>query len=138
MIVIKTRQPDQELEGKILAFLEREHIDAGQISISSRDKLTFPGLTIDGTAREALCGSRKLPLTRLEFDLLLVLASHEGNACSKSELFSAVWGRGSEDTLKVVANTISNLRRKIGGSSDQGYIRTVRGGYAFSVSPESS
>ena len=138
MIVIKTRQPDPELEGKILAFLEREHIDAGQISISSRDKLTFPGLTIDVTTREVLYGSRKLPLTRLEFDLLLVLASHEGNACSKSELFSAVWGRGSEDTLKVVANTISNLRRKIGDSSGQGYIRTVQGGYAFSVSPEGS
>ena len=138
MIVIKTRQSDPELEGKILAFLEREHINAGQISISSRDKLTFPGLTIDGTTREVLCGSRKLPLTRLEFDLLLVLASHEGNACSKSELFSAVWGRGSEDTLKVVANTISNLRRKIRDSSGQGYIRTVQGGYAFSVSPEGS
>lgn len=136
MIVIKTRQPDLELEGKILAFLEREHIDAGQISISSRDKLTFPGLTIDGTSREALCGNRKLPLTRLEFDLLLVLASHEGNACSKLELFSAVWGHSSEDTLKVVANTISNLRRKIGDSSGRHYIRTVRGGYAFSVSPE--
>ena len=136
MIVIKTRQPDLELEGKILAFLEREHIDAGQISISSRDKLTFPGLTIDGTSREALCGNRKLPLTRLEFDLLLVLASLEGNACSKLELFSAVWGHSSEDTLKVVANTISNLRRKIGDSSGQHYIRTVRGGYAFSVSPE--
>ena len=138
MIVIKTRQPDPELEEKILAFLEREHIDAGQISISSRDKLTFPGLTIDATAREVLCGNRRLPLTRLEFDLLLVLASHEGSACSKSELFSAVWGHSSEDTLKVVANTISNLRGKIGDRSVQRYNRTVRGGYAFSVSPEGS
>ena len=116
MIVIKTRQPDPKLEEKILAFLEQEHIDAGQISISSRDRLTFPGLIIDGKAREVLCGGRRLPLTRLEFDLLLVLASHEGSACSKSELFSAVWGQNSEDTLKVVANTVSNLRRKIGSA----------------------
>ena len=133
MIVIKTRQPDPKLEEKILAFLEQEHIDAGQISISSRDRLTFPGLIIDGKAREVLCGGRRLPLTRLEFDLLLVLASHEGSACSKSELFSAVWGQNSEDTLKVVANTVSNLRRKI-GSAGQAYIRTLQGGYAFSAS----
>ena len=65
MIVIKTRQPDPKLEEKILAFLEQEHIDAGQISISSRDRLTFPGLIIDGKAREVLCGGRRLPLTRL-------------------------------------------------------------------------
>ena len=133
MIVIRTKQPAPGLERKLLAFLEQEHIDARQISISSRDKLTFPGLTIDGGTREVLCGGRKLPLTRLEFDLLLVLASHEGSACSKSELFSAVWGQNSEDTLKVVANTVSNLRRKIGGTG-QAYIRTVQGGYAFSVS----
>ena len=133
MIVIKTRQPDPELEEKILAFLEQEHIDARQISISSRDRLTFPGLTIDGTAREVLCGGRRLSLTRLEFDLLLVLASRAGEPCSKSELFSAVWGQNSEDTLKVVANTVSNLRRKIGGTG-QAYIHTVQGGYAFSAS----
>ena len=46
-------------------------------------------------------------------------------------LFSAVWGRDSADTLKVVANTVSNLRRKLGGSHT--YIRTVRGGYVFSA-----
>ena len=39
--------------------------------------------------------------------------------------------RDSADTLKVVANTVSNLRRKMGGS--QTYIRTVRGGYVFSA-----
>ena len=49
----------------------------------------------------------------------------------KEDLFSAVWGRDSADTLKVVANTVSNLRRKMGGS--QTYIRTVRGGYVFSA-----
>ena len=109
MIVIKTRQPDPKLEEKILAFLEQEHIDAGQISISSRDRLTFPGLIIDGKAREVLCGGRRLPLTRLEFDLLLVLASHEGSACSKSELFSAVWGRLSRIPLRQLGSQLDTL-----------------------------
>ncbi len=35
MIVIKTRQPDPELEQKIRMLLEREHIEAEQISIDS-------------------------------------------------------------------------------------------------------
>ena len=63
--------------------------------------------------------------------MLLLLASNPGVTFSKEDLFFAVWGRDSADTLKVVANTVSNLRRKLGGS--QTYIRTVRGGYVFSA-----
>ena len=52
MIVIKTRQPDPELEQKIRMLLEREHIEAEQISIGSQEKLVFPGLTLDGMTHE--------------------------------------------------------------------------------------
>ena len=41
MIVIKTRQPDPELEQKIRMLLEREHIEAEQISIASWEKLSL-------------------------------------------------------------------------------------------------
>ena len=129
MIIIKTRQPDPELEHKIWMLLEREHIEAEQISIGSQEKLVLPGLTLDGMTHEVSCSGRKAFLTRLEFDLLLILASHEGQVFSKEELFCAVWGQNCDDTLKVVANTVSNLRKKLAdcGSS----IRTIRGGYAF-------
>ncbi|OLA23529.1 MAG: transcriptional regulator [Faecalibacterium sp. CAG:74_58_120] len=121
MIVIKTRQPDPELEQKIRMLLEREHIEAEQISIDSWEKLVLPGLTLDN--------GRKVSLTRLEFDLLLMLASHEGQIFSKEELFRAVWGQNCDDTLKVVANTVSNLRKKLAGCGS--FIRTTHGGYAF-------
>ena len=42
MIIIKTRQPDPELEQKIRMLLEREHIEAEQISIGSQEKLVLP------------------------------------------------------------------------------------------------
>lgn len=115
MIVIKTRQPDPELEQKIRMLLEREHIEAEQISIDSWEKLVLPGLTLDGMTHEVSCNGRKVSLTRLEFDLLLMLASHEGQIFSKEELFRAVWGQNCDDTLKVVANTVSNLRKKLAG-----------------------
>ena len=73
MIVIKTRQPDPELEQKIRMLLEREHIEAEQISIDSWEKLVLPGLTLDGMTHEVSCNGRKVSLTRLEFDLLLML-----------------------------------------------------------------
>lgn len=91
MIVIKTRQPDPELEQKIRMLLEREHIEAEQISIDSWEKLVLPGLTLDGMAHEVSCNGRKVSLTRLEFDLLLMLASHEGQIFSKKS-FSVLCG----------------------------------------------
>ena len=134
MIIIYENVPTQELEEKIIAFLKQEHIDVKRIFISSQNMLTFPGLIINGMSREVMCMDKKLPLTRLEYDLLLVLASCEGKVFSKEELFAAVWGKNCEDTLKVVANTISNLRKKMGKSTGcRYYIQTVHGGYAFSV-----
>ena len=129
MIIIRTRQPNPELENKILSILKQEHIEAEQFSIRSPGRLVFPGLMVNETTREARCEGRTVSLTRLEFDLLLVLASHEGQTFSKEALFRAVWGRDCADTLKVVANTVSNLRKKL---ADCGIlIRTVCGGYVF-------
>ena len=84
---------------------------------------------LDGMTHEVSCNGRKVSLTRLEFDLLLMLASHEGQIFSKEELFRAVWGQSCDDTLKVVANTVSNLRKKLAGCGS--FIRTTHGGYAF-------
>ena len=131
MIIIQANGAEGDLEEKILALLRREDIAAERVSLSSRHTLTFPELTIDGRSQQAFQNGTALALTRIEFNMLLFLASNPGVTLSKEDLLSAVWGRDSADTLKVVANTVSNLRRKLGGS--QTYIRTVRGGYVFSA-----
>lgn len=66
MIVIKTRQPDPELEQKIRMLLEREHIEAEQISIDSWEKLVLPGLTLDGMTHEVSCNDRKVSRTNCQ------------------------------------------------------------------------
>ncbi len=132
MIIIKSKQSVPELEERLLKILEREQIDAEQFSFSSQYQYSFHGLTIDGKTQQVLQNGKQILLTRIEFNLLLFLAAHAGRVLSKEELFCAVWGRGSEDTIKVVANTVSNLRKKIGDYRDgREYIRTVRGGYVF-------
>lgn len=132
MIIIRAKHNEQELEEKLLKLLEREHIDAEQFSFSSQYKMDFHGITIDGTSQQVLRDGKQIPLTRLEFQLLLFLASHTDRVFSKEELFCAVWGKDSEDSIKVVPNTISNLRKKIKGSSEgNGHIYTVQGGYVF-------
>ena len=132
MIIIQSREA--ALEERILAILKREQIRAEQLSFRSQDTLTFAELTIDGRMQQVFLRGARLPLTRIEFDLLFFLACNAGNVLSKEELFCAVWGHDSEDTRKVVANTISNLRKKLGADDSARYIHTMPGGYLFAVS----
>lgn len=99
MIVIKTRQPDPELEQKIRMLLEREHIEAEQISIDSWEKLVLPGLTLDGMTHEVSCNGRKISLTRLEFDLLLM---DESNLC---DILRLVGGDPQHKVSLLMAHT---------------------------------
>ncbi len=132
MLIIKSKQPGKELEKHLLELLKKAKIDAELFSFSSQYRFTFQGLTIDGSSQQVLQSGRPVPLTNNEFNLLLFLASHPEQVFSKEELFRAVWGKDSENTQKVVANTISNLRKKIDPHSHSTeYIRTVRGGYVF-------
>ena len=112
MIIIQTKASEQELEEKIIAILRREEINAEHISFNSKRTFTFPNLTIDGKIQKVFQNGKEIALTRIEFNLLLFLAYNAGIVFSKKELFSAIRGSNSEDTLKVVANTISNLRKK--------------------------
>ena len=94
MIIIQANGAEGDLEEKILALLRREDIAAERVSLSSRHTLTFPELTIDGRSQQAFQNGTALALTRIEFNMLLLLASNPGVTLSKEDLFSAVWGRG--------------------------------------------
>lgn len=115
-----------------MKILQQEQIDAKQFSFSSQFTFSCQGLTIDGKTQQVSRDNEPITLTKTEYQLLLFLAVHADRVLSREELFDAVWGSNSEDTIKVVANTISNLRKKIGNPKDEtNYIRTVQGGYVF-------
>ena len=90
MIIIQANGAEGDLEEKILALLRREDIAAERVSLSSRHTLTFPELTIDGRSQQAFQNGTALALTRIEFNMLLFLASNPGVTLSKEDLFSAL------------------------------------------------
>lgn len=128
MIVIRANTPDPALEQTILRLLQQAQIEAEQITFCAKKKLELPGLVIDNTRHEISANGRNVSLTRLESDLLWVLAVCEGTTLSKKELFDAVWGKDCADTLKVVGNTVSNLRKKLAFCGLDGCLCTVGGG----------
>lgn len=63
--------------------LQQAQIDAEQITFCAKKKLELPGLVIDNTRHEISANGRNVSLTRLESDLLWVLAVCEGTTLSK-------------------------------------------------------
>lgn len=86
-------------------------------------------LSIDGSA--VCCDSRKLVLTRKEFELLAILSRNEGEIIPRPVLLETVWGYRPGIRTRTLDVHIRRLRRKLGVYGDQ-YIQTVFGvGYRF-------
>ncbi len=89
--------------------------------------LSVGELHVDEDNRRVLVGKEELKLTRIEYDILLLLMKHPNQVFSKGQIFEQVWDYqaiGTEDSVKV---HISNLRTKIGQYTEAKVIETVWG-----------
>jgi two-component system response regulator MtrA len=119
--MVKPFRHQSELVARIRTRLRRTNTDvAGLLSIAD--------LSIDVNAHEVTRNNKVIPLTRLEFDLLVALAREPGRVFSRDALLSEVWGyRHSTDT-RLVNVHVQRLRAKIEQDSERPeIIITVRG-----------
>lgn len=86
-------------------------------------------LTLDIENRQATRGSRRIPLTPREFDLLAYLARHPGQTVSRQMLARDVWHEQRRATPldNVIDVHIAHLRRKIDDGQPVKLLHTVRG-----------
>jgi DNA-binding response OmpR family regulator len=68
----------------------------------------------------------EIALSTKEFELLAYLMRHQGQAISREELLSAVWGYEHDPTTNVVDVYVGYLRRKLGRPGNPAPIATVR------------
>lgn len=103
--------------------------------------LLLADIAIDILEHTITRDGKEIPLTRLEFDLLVALAKEPGRVFTREALLSEVWGyRHSTDT-RLVNVHIQRLRAKVEHDSENPtIITTVRGiGYKAGVSePEAT
>jgi DNA-binding response OmpR family regulator len=71
------------------------------------------GLSIDPEARTATRNGEPVALAPREFELLYLLASHPGQALSRSFLLDEIWGEDFDVTTRTVDNHIASLRKKV-------------------------
>jgi len=97
--------------------------------------LTIGDLTIDQMEHKVISNGEEIPLTRLEFDLLVALAKEPGRVFTREALLSEVWGYQHAADTRLVNVHVQRLRSKIELDADNPkYVLTVRGvGYKAGV-----
>lgn len=124
--VVKPFSP-RELVARVRAVLRR-----GESARAAPEAVTVGRLHLDEGRREAAVDGHPLPLTTLEFDLLLAFARAPGRVFNREELIERVWGPAFEGGDRVVDVHVSNVRQKLVAAGAEGLLRTVRGvGYAL-------
>ena len=121
-----------ELIARILSLIRR-YTRFNQAEGAARP-LVFDGLKIDLDTRSITTGKGTFALPPKEFDLLLVLAKHQGKILTKQRLYELVWGEEyCYDDNNIMA-IISRLRKKMEENPGKPrYIQTIKGiGYRFS------
>lgn len=127
----------RELLARIKAHLRRERLIRAEVGATQdsvlKELLEFDNLALDLTRREARLNDTPLPLTPKEFELLLFLARHRGQALTREFLLQRVWGWEFSGGTRTVDVHIRWLRERIETDpASPKRIITVRGaGYRF-------
>ena len=97
--------------------------------------LCFDGLVVDLAGRRVQVDGEEVVLTQREFELLLFLARHPGQAFTRSQLMDHVWGYSFYTDTSTVTVHIRRLRAKLEETPERPrFIETVWGvGYRFAA-----
>ena len=95
----------------------------------------FDGLVVDPAGRRVQVDGEEVVLTQREFELLLFLARHPGQAFTRSQLMDHVWGYSFYTDTSTVTVHIRRLRAKLEETPERPrFIETVWGvGYRFAA-----
>ena len=114
----------RELLARIQRILQRTKHTAGP-----SERLQFGELIIDQEAMQATINSDVLPLSGMEYQLLLLLARSPQKTFSRDEILNQLKGIDAELYSRSVDILVSRLRQKL---KPMDMIKTIRGrGYIF-------
>lgn len=97
-----------------------------------KNELVVSDFTIDEANKSVMMQGYPIDLTRIEFDIFLLLLKHRGKNLSRDQIIGAL-GLGDEIKHRSIDMHISNIRLKIGDDAKEPrYIKSVWGiGYKF-------
>ncbi len=129
---IKKPFSPRELVARVKARLRAIKILEAEQAVGTR-VYVFKNLLVVPDHHEAFLGDVKLELTPKEFELLKIMATHQGKVFNREVLLEKVWGYEFSGDTRTVDVHIRHLRQKLNDDPNiPEYIETVRGvGYRF-------
>lgn len=132
--VMVFEEADDELIENIKSLAQSaSHIE--NIKLSSAN-ITFGNFEINFSWRKVFCGKQKIPLTRIEFELLSYFVHNPNRVLTYDQIYERIWKDDScGEIRKSLCYHIGNLRSKLKGAPFT--IRCYREvGYCFEVHTE--
>lgn len=119
-----------ELVARVKGLFRRIELD--RASFSAPVTITVNDVTFDEGSKSAVCKGQNLPLTTLEFNLLLYLARNRNRAVSREELLTRVWGFEAKAETRATDDTVKRVRKKLEEAGSGLKIETIWG-YGFKI-----
>lgn len=94
------------------------------------ERLVFGKLVIHTKNKDVLFDGQRITLTKMEYELMKILAENPQQTFSRENLLDKVWGYDNYPTTRTVDNHVLQIRQK---TSDE-VIETIRGlGYRLGI-----
>lgn len=99
----------------------------------STNSLNFGSLCLDAGRRSLSLNGQAVTLTKAEFDLLWLLATHPGQVLTRRQILDRLWPDDLDVSERIVDTHIRHLREKLlADPASANLIHTLRGvGYSF-------
>ncbi len=127
----------RELLARVKSVLRRSGLPQwAQENVETRPTIAFAGWRLDLTKRELRSPDNMMvPLSGVEFELLLAFAEHPQRVLSRDQLLDFARGPDHEAFDRSIDVQVSRLRRKLDANPETpSLIQTVRnGGYLFNA-----
>lgn len=122
----------KELKARVLAHLRRE--ERNQLEPRSH-VLRYGDLIINLKDYTVIFHNETLPFTRLEFEIIQLLASHYGQVFNKEQIYEKVWGMDADGDSSTVTEHVKKIRHKLSiMDPERQYISTIWGvGYKWVI-----
>ena len=105
VMILTFKDDEEQVLNKVLSVLSGEP-KFMTVQQDTAPEFIFPGLTIHPYQRQVFRGKTEIPLTHLEFSVLLYLAQQPGRVFSQQQIFEAVWNMDSETCQHSVVSII--------------------------------
>ncbi|MFF0295965.1 response regulator transcription factor [Kitasatospora sp. NPDC004615] len=116
----------EELLARIRALLRRTDPPRAEDEGTGSADFALADLVLDPAARLAHRGTRRLDLTKTEFDLLELLLRNQGTVLTRHQIYQRIWGYEFDTDSRSLDVYVGYLRRKTEENGEPRLIHTVR------------